>query len=255
MRLGLEGRGVVVTGGSRGIGRATALAFADEGAHVALCARGAEALQRTADEVRARGVKAYAHACDVSRAEELEAFLEAARDALGRVDVLVNNASGFALQDDEPGWRTAIDVDLLASVRASRKVVPWLEEAGGGAIVHISSTLGGLEGEGNPDFAPYATLKGALVSHSKLLALSLAPRGIRVNCVAPGSIEFPGSLWSAIRRERPEVYDGMVATIPSGRLGTAEEVAAAVVFLASEPASWITGAVLPVDGGQHKGNL
>ena len=254
MHLGLEGKGVVVTGGSRGIGRATCLAFADEGAHLALCARGSEALERTAAELLAKGAKVHAGACDAGDAEALGAFLDAARAALGRVDVLVNNVSGFGVTNDEAGWRRAIDVDLLATVRASARVVPWMQEVGGGAIVHVSSTLGGLEGDA-PAPEPYATLKGALVSHSKLLALELASKNIRVNCVAPGSIDFPGGIWEQIRSSQPERYAAVLASIPRGRMGTPEEVASAIVFLASEAAGGISGAVLSIDGGQHKGNL
>ncbi len=254
MRLGLQGKGVVVTGGSRGIGRAACLAFAEEGADVALCARGNEALEQTAAELARRGAKVHAERCDAGDAEALVAFLDSARAALGRVDVLVNNVSGFGMTNDEAGWQRAIEIDLLATVRASARVVPWMQEVGGGAIVHVSSTLGGLEAD-RPAPAPYATLKGALVSHSKLLALELATKNIRVNCVAPGSIEFPGGIWEQIRTRQPDRYAAVLGGIPFGRMGTAEEVARAIVFLASEAASWITGAVLPVDGGQHKGNL
>jgi 3-oxoacyl-[acyl-carrier protein] reductase len=133
-------------------------------------------------------------------------------------------------------------------------VVPWLAAAGGGAVIQIASTLGGLEGDGAAPVA-YASIKGALVSFSKMLALRLAPRGIRVNCVAPGSIEFEGGVWQRRREADPARYEQVRASIPGGRLGTAEEVAQAVVFLASEAASWITGVTLAVDGGQHKGNL
>ncbi len=240
-----------MTGGSRGIGRATALALAAEGCHIAICARAAEALQNTAGELCERGVKVHAEVCDVSDPAALDAFLEGARAALGGPDVLVNNASGFGISDDESSWKLGFEVDVMGSVRASWKVVPWLEEAGGGAIIHISSTAA-LEAPGSP---PYSAMKAALISHSKNLAIALAPKGIRVNCVAPGSIEFPGGVWDQAKRGDRAVYDAMLATIPSGRMGTAEEVANAVVFLASPRASWITGAVLSVDGGQHKGNL
>jgi hypothetical protein len=142
MKLDLEGKGIIVTGGSRGIGRAIAHAFADEGSHVAICARGAEDLRATERELRERGVKVHAQTCDVSNIEELNAFLEAARSALGRVDVLVNNASGFGATDDEAGWHVGFQVDVMAAVRATWTVVPWLEEVGGGSIIHISSTSG-----------------------------------------------------------------------------------------------------------------
>jgi 3-oxoacyl-[acyl-carrier protein] reductase len=251
MRLGLEGKGVIVTGGSRGIGRAIALAFAEERSHVAICARGAENLHAAEAQLRSRGVKVHAETCDVSDPAALDRFLEGARAALGSIRVLVNSASGFGVADNEEGWKASFQVDLMASVRASRKVVPWLEEAGGGSIIHISSTAA-LEAPTPP---PYAALKAALISHAKNLAIQLAPKGIRVNCIAPGSIEFPGGVWDAIRKHSPERHEAVRRTIPFGRLGTPEEVANAVVFLASDAASWITGVTLAVDGGQHKGNL
>ena len=251
MDLGLRGKVAVITGGSRGIGRATALAFADEGAHVAICARGAEALEATAKELSARGVKVHAQAADVAKPAELDAFLEATHKALGRVDVLVNNSSGFGITDDETGWKLSFDVDMMASVRATWKVVPWMKSQGGGVVIHISSTSA-LEAGSPPS---YAAAKAALISHSKTLAVALAPSGIRVNTIAPGSIEFPGGVWEMIKKGNPAYYDSIKASIPWGRLGTAEEVANAVVFTASERASWVTGVVLSVDGGQHKGNL
>lgn len=251
MDLGLKGKGAVVTGGSKGIGRAIATALAEEGANVAICARGEEALAATSEELQARGVKVHASSCDVSDAESLGAFLESSRDALGGIDVLVNNASGFGVSDDEAGWQAGFSVDMMAAVRATWKVIPWMEEAGGGAVVHISSTSG-LEAGSPP---AYAAVKAALMSHSKTLANQLAPKKIRVNCVAPGSIEFPGGMWETIKKVNPPMYQGILSSIPFGRLGTAEEVANAVVFLASERASWISGVTLSVDGVQHKGNL
>jgi 3-oxoacyl-[acyl-carrier protein] reductase len=230
MDLGLKDKGVVITGASKGIGRAAALGFADEGAHVAICARGAPALEATAGELRARGVKVF---------------------ALGRIDVLVNNTSGFGTSDDEAGWKASLDIDVMASVRACWKVVPWMSEQGGGSILHISSTSA-LEAGSPP---PYAAAKAALISHSKTLAVALAPKKIRVNVIAPGSIEFPGGVWEMIKKANPKFYASIKDSIPWGRLGSAEEVANAIVFAASPRASWVTGVVLSVDGGQHKGNL
>jgi 3-oxoacyl-[acyl-carrier protein] reductase len=249
--LGLTGKGAIVTGASRGIGRATALAFAREGCHVALCARGEADLESAADAVRALGVKVWTRSCDLRDARALASFLDGAREALGRVDVLVNNASALAMGPGEEDWRTGFEVDLLGCVRASQHVAPWLREQGSGAIVHVSSTAA-LEG---PTPVPYSALKAALISFSKNQAIELAPHGVRVNCVAPGCIDFPGGSWDTVRRRDRAFYDEMVATIPGGRMGRAEEVADVIVFAASERASWVRGALLCVDGAQHKGNL
>jgi 3-oxoacyl-[acyl-carrier protein] reductase len=252
MDLKLKGKNVIVTGGSRGIGRAVALAFADEGANVAICARGADALARTRDEILAKGVSSFAASCDVGNADALSKFLDDANAALGGVDVLVNNPSGFGMSDDEAGWKAGFDVDMMAAVRATQQVTPWIAARGGGTIVHISS-ISGMEGTTRS--IPYAAMKAAMISHSKSMALTLAPKNIRVNCVSPGSVEFPGGTWEERRLSGDPIYEAVRNGIPSKRLGRPEEIAAVVVFLASPQASWLTGANIPVDGGQHRGNL
>jgi 3-oxoacyl-[acyl-carrier protein] reductase len=252
MDLGLRGKAAVVTGASRGIGRAIALRLAEEGAGVAICARGERTLREAEAELRTRSVSVYAAVCDVGSPEALDGFLDAARSNLGRVDILVNNPSGFAFADDQRTWQSTLNVDLMAAVRASWKVTPWMGGAGGGAIVHISS-IAGLEATGFPP--AYGAAKAALVSHAKSLAVALAPQKIRVNAVAPGSIEFAGGVWDQAKQGNPEFYNAVLKTIPWGRMGTPEEVADAVAFLVSMRASWITGVCLVVDGGQHKGNL
>lgn len=251
MELGLRGKSVVVTGATRGIGRAIAFAFAREDANVAICARDEDPLRGTARELRSMGIQVYDAPCDVAVPAALDGFLDDARGALGRIDVLVNNVAAFHFTDDETAWQSAMNVSLMPCVRAAWKVVPWMKRAGGGSIVHISS-IAALEGGWPPS---YAAAKAALVSHSKALAVALAPARIRVNAVTPGSIEFQGGAWDQARRTNHTLYDKVLSTVPWGRFGTAEEVADAVVFLASERASWITGACLTIDGGQHKGNL
>jgi 3-oxoacyl-[acyl-carrier protein] reductase len=251
MDLGLAGKAVAVTGASRGIGRATALTFAQEGCHVAICARGAADLEATAEQLRAAGAKVHAATCDLADPGAVRRFLEGAHQAFGRLDVLVNNASALAMGNDDSAWRSGLAVDVLGSVRAADVVVPWMRAQGGGAIVYVSTTAA-LEAPSPP---AYSALKAALISYAKNQAVELAPHGIRVNTVAPGCIDFPGGLWDQVRRSDPRFYESMVATIPSGRMGTDQEVANVVVFTASERASWLRGALISVDGGQHKGNL
>ncbi len=154
MDLGLAGKGVIVTGASRGIGRAIALEFAREGASVAICARGGAALEDARRACAAHGVQAHAARCDVREPEALAAFLSEAKGALGRVDVLVNNPSGFGVTDDEAGWAASFDVDIMAAVRAIWTVAPWMEQQGGGAVINISS-ISGLEAS-LPGVAAYA---------------------------------------------------------------------------------------------------
>jgi 3-oxoacyl-[acyl-carrier protein] reductase len=252
MDLGLKDKVAIVTGGSRGIGRAIALQFAAEGCHVAICARGEEKLRETEAELRATGVKVVASSVDVTDAPGLEAFVNGVATQLGRVDALVNNAGGNVPGDDDEAWLRAIDMNLMAAVRATRAAVPHMRASGGGAVVNITS-IWGREGGGPPI---YNAVKSAMTAHAKNSALQLAPEGIRVNSVAPGSIRFPGGGWDRRVQQDP---DGMAQfvklNIPSGRFGMAEEVANAVVFLCSPAASWITGASLNVDGGQSKSNI
>jgi 3-oxoacyl-[acyl-carrier protein] reductase len=251
MDLELKGKCAVVTGASKGIGRAIAMKFAQEGANVAICARGDTALRATEKQLCGYGTKVWAAVCDVRSREALDQFLESTHQTFGRVDILVNNATAFGLSDDETGWQSSFDIDVMAAVRATWKVIPWMSANGGGSVVHIAS-VSGLEAGWPP---AYAAAKAALISHSKTLAVTLAPQKIRVNVVAPGSIEFSGGAWEGAKASNRAYYDTVLGTIPWGRMGMPEEVGDAVAFLASTRASWITGVCLSVDGAQHKGNL
>jgi 3-oxoacyl-[acyl-carrier protein] reductase len=247
---------VVVAGGSRGIGRSIALGFAGAGAAVSICARGAEALAAARDELAALGGRVHAATCDLSDAAGIARYVPAAAEALGGIDVLVNNASGFGMTDDEAGWSASFAVDVMAIVRASQAALPWLERSGleraeAASIVNVSS-ISAMRASVRS--APYGAAKAASIHYTTSQAAMLAPKGIRVNCVAPGSIEFPGGSWERRRMAGDPIYARIHAQIPFGRLGTPEEVANVVLFLASPLASWITAQTIVVDGGQLLGS-
>ena len=244
-----EGKRVVVSGGSRGIGRSAALGFAEAGAAVSICARSAGPLEETRTEIAAKGVPAHAAECDLADGPAVLAYVEAAAQALGGLDVLVNNASGFGATDTEEGWNAGLSVDVMATVRASRAAMPHLEQSRGN-IVNLSSISGFMPSKRTP---AYAAVKALLVNYTASQAQMLAPKGIRANGVAPGSIEFPGGSWEKRRTSDPKLYESILRSIPFGRLGAPEEVAEVVLFLASPRARWVTGQTVIVDGGQMWG--
>ena len=240
---------VVVCGGSRGIGRSVALGFAQEGAAVSICARSPGPLEETRQEIEAKGVPAHAAPCDLADGPAVLAYVEAAARALGGIDVLVNNASGFGSQDTEEGWAAGLSVDVMATVRASRAALPHLERSRG-CIVNVSSISGFMPSTRTP---AYAAVKALLINYTASQAQMHAPKGVRVNGVAPGSIEFPGGSWEKRKTSDPKLYGSILDSIPFGRLGTPEEVAEVVLFLSSPRARWVTGQTVIVDGGQMWG--
>jgi len=250
MQIDLGGKRVVVCGGSRGIGRSIALAFAGCGASVSTCARGADALAAVRADLSQRGTTIHTAVCDLANAAEIEHYIAAAATALGGIDILVNNASGFGAGNDEAAWAASIDVDLMATVRASTAAEDALIASGTGAIVNVSSISGYRASARTP---AYAAVKAAVIQYTTSQAALLARRGVRVNCVAPGSIEFPGGVWDQRKTSAPRLYDAVLKSLPFGRMGAPEEVANAVVFLASPLAHWITGQTICVDGGQLLG--
>ena len=247
MDLHLAGKKVVVTGASKGIGLAIANEFAKEGASVSICARGRDSLESARELIAGNGGNVYADICDVSDKKNLIKYIENAVQNLGGLNILVNNPSGFGRSDDEDGWQVGIDVDLMALVRASWTAVPFIEKTGGGSIIHTSSISGLTSSLRTP---PYGAVKAAVIQYTKTQALQLASKNIRVNCIAPGSIDFPGGTWDDAKKNNPKLYTGIQNSIPFGRLGRPEEVAKLAVFLASDAASWVTGETVAVDGGQ-----
>ena len=247
MNVDVKGKRVVVCGGSRGIGRSIALAFAGGGAKVSICARGAEALEATRKEIASAGALAHAQACDLADEAAIGRYIPAAAAALGGIDVLVNNATAGAVGDEEDAWEESLTVDLMAVVRASRVALPFLEKGADPAIINISSGSGLNPSVRTP---AYGAAKGAVIHYTRTQAATLAMKGIRVNCVAPGSIEFPGGSWEKRKSEDPKLYNAVLASMPAKRLGRPEEVASVVLFLASPLAIWITAQVIGVNGGQ-----
>ncbi len=185
--------------------------------------------------------------CDLADATAVAGYIEEAASALGGIDILVNNASGFGTSDDEAGWALSISVDLMATVRASRAALPYLEKSEAGSILNISSISGFRASARTP---PYGAVKAAVLEYTQTMAAQFARKGIRVNCIAPGSIEFPGGTWERAKNNNPNLYNAILRGIPFGRLGRPEEVARVAVFLSSPLAGWVTGQNIAVDGGQ-----
>ena len=248
MAKDFAGKRVIIMGGSRGIGRAIALGFAAQGASVSICARNAGPLDATRREIEAFGVTAHAASVDLADAKAIEAYVPQAVAALGGLDVLVNNASGFGHADDEEGWAASLTIDMMAIVRGSHAAIPHMKP--GSSIVNISS-ISALRASSRS--APYGAIKAAVMHYTASQAKMLAKQGIRVNGVAPGSIEFPGGTWEDRKSSNPELYRSTLASIPFSRMGKPEEVAQVVLFLASDKASWVTAQTIVVDGGQLVG--
>ena len=255
MDLQLNGRSVIVTGASRGIGRSIAEAFAAEGARLTICARGEDVLTATRDAIAAAypGARVQAIAADVTSDADSQRIIDAATDAYGAIDILVNNAGGSLREGDlNERWRGSFELNVLSTLRLMELARPQLVASDTAAVVNISSIYGRESGGG----ASYNATKAAQIALSKAYALDWAKDGIRVNNVAPGSIAFEGGSWGRRLVEEPEAMQQFIATqIAAGRFGRPDEVANAVVFLASAAASWVLGATLNVDGGQSRSNI
>jgi 3-oxoacyl-[acyl-carrier protein] reductase len=250
MDLGLKGAKVLVTGSTKGIGRAIAETFAAEGANVGICARNQADVDSTVTKLKATGVAAFGGAVDVADGAALKAWVNDMASKLGGIDAIVSNVSALAIGQDEESWQKEFSTDMMGTVRLVNAAMPYLEKSAAGAIVTISSVSGR-----EVDFAsgPYGTFKAAIIHYTQGLANQLAGKGIRANSVSPGNTYFEGGVWNSIKDGNPELYKTALALNPTGRMGTPQEMANAVVFLASRAASFITGTNLVVDGALTRG--
>lgn len=249
MDLQLSGSRVLVTGGTRGIGRAIVERFLEEGAQVAFCARNPEEVKDTETALATRGTVSGA-VVDVGDGEALAAWVEQSAASFDGLDVVVANVSALAIPDTEENWQLSLAVDLMHTVRLVRAALPHLERSDAPSIIAISSVSGR-----ESDFAsgPYGTAKTAIIGYIHGLALQLADRGIRANTVSPGNTYFEGGVWAGIESGDPELFRTAVDLNPTGHMGTPEEVAGPVVFLASPVARRISGTNLVVDGALTRG--
>ncbi|EED34959.1 putative NAD-dependent 7alpha-hydroxysteroid dehydrogenase, dehydroxylation of bile acid [Luminiphilus syltensis NOR5-1B] len=250
MDLGIKGKVALITGSTKGIGRGIAEAFAAEGCHVGICARNSDEVDAAVKELSASGVKVAGGVVDVADPASLETWVSQCVAELGGVDFFVPNVSAGGADASEDGWRANFEADLLSTWRGVQLTQPHIEKSECGAIVVISSTAAI---EAFAGATPYGAMKAALLNYAGNLAHDLAPKGIRVNSVSPGPIFIEGGAWDQIKEAMPEIYEGTVAAIPMGRMGSAQEVADQVVFLCSPRASFTTGTNVVLDGAFTKG--
>lgn len=251
MDLGLKGRRALVTGGSRGIGRAIVECLAAEGVHVALCARNEAGVQEAASAARAHGVQVHAQALDVRDAAAVAAWFHASAAAFGGLDIVISNVSTRPTERGEALWRDALETDLLHHVRLAELALPVLLAGRDPSLLFIAS-IASVMTQLPPKEEAYGPMKAALVNYSGQLAARHGAAGLRVNAVSPGPILHEGGEWAQVRTAKPALFAAASKLPALGRLGTPDEVARAVVFLCSPAAAYITGANLRIDGGAIK---
>jgi 3-oxoacyl-[acyl-carrier protein] reductase len=245
MDLLLKGRKAIITGASKGIGRAIADLLAIEGCHVAICARNAGEVAGAVTALEEKGVRAFGQAFDVRDKAALEGWVNTAASKLGGIDIAVANVSAMDMNRTESAWQNEFEIDLLHTVRTVEAALPAIEKSDAGSILVVSS-VSGLEFDHTSP--AYGTFKAALIHYASRLASALAPKHIRVNSVSPGNTYFEGGVWQRVERNVPDLFKTALAKNPWGRMATAEEVANAAVFLLSPRASFITGVNVVVDG-------
>lgn len=250
MELGLRGKKAIVTGGTKGIGRAIVDLLAHEGVDIGLCARSADEVEDTVRVLKARGINAVGDSVNVRNAENYGDWLQNTTEALGGCDIFIPNVSAAGGMDSEKNWIKNFEIDVMHTVNGCEALMPALSKSGAGSIVFLAST-NALETFAAP--MAFNAMKATLIEYAKQLAANVAAQGVRVNSVAPGPIFFEGGAWELIQGTQPKFYDWAVKQIPSRRLGTPDEVARAVVFLASPAAGWLSGTNLLADNGFTKG--
>ena len=250
MDLGLKGLRAVVTGGTKGIGRAAADIFAGEGASVAICARNADEVKTAVKDLTAKGVQAYGAGVDVADKAALQKFIADSAKTLGGIDILVANVSALAVQDDEESWSKTFDVDMMHTVQSVNAALPFLEKSKHASIVIVSSVSGR-----EIDFAgpAYGAMKAALIHYAQRLAYQHAAKMIRVNAVSPGNTYFDGGVWQNVEKNLPDLYKHALSLNPTGRMAKPEEIGRGIVFLASPASSFTTGTNLVIDGALTRG--
>ena len=249
MGFDFTGKRMIVCGGSRGIGLAIADGFAAAGGAVSICARGEAGIAAARASLATHGGTVHGTPCDLADAAAIGAYIQQAAAALGGIDVLVNNASAFGNADTAEAWAASLAIDMMAVVHASHAALPQLKQSRGCII--STSSISALRPAGRQP--PYGAIKAAVIHYTGTQAALYARDHVRVNAIAPGSIEFPGGLWERRRSEAPELYQRTLRSIPFGRMGRPEEVANVALFLASPLAAWVTGQTIVVDGGQLLG--
>ena len=250
MDLGLEGQRALVTGGTKGIGRAIVDALAAEGAAVGFCARNESEVADTVEALTKRGSTAVGGVLDVADEQDLQDWVASTAAELDGIDIVVANVSALAIPDEPANWQAGFDVDMMHTVHLVNAAMPYLERSDAASIVTISSVSGR-----EIDFAagPYGVFKAAIIHYTQGLAYQLAAKGIRANSVSPGNTYFDGGVWQNIEQNVPDLFAQAMALNPTGRMAKPEEIARAAVFLASPAASFITGTNLVVDGALTRG--
>lgn len=249
MNLELKGKKVILTGGSRGIGRATLELFADAGADIGFFSRNPAQVEEAAAALKDKGVKVIAQALDMTRAESYKAWLTATAEALGGVDIFVHNASAGGGFGNEAQWYNCFELDLMGAVRGCETLEPFLEKSSSPAVVFLGSTAATETFLAPPAFN---AIKASLITYAKQVGQHWAAKGIRVNCVSPGPTYFDGGNWSLVETHMKPLFDTILSQQPTGRFGSPEEIAKAIVFLASPASSYTSGTNLVVDGGFTK---